>query len=323
MSKNEKPFYLGFFDQIQKLRTTDPEKARQKLREDGLWLFYEAVEANDLKTAHQVLDWGVFRDFDEKRKPEHWLHDAWYHFPYSNEAQKRTQFIAELEKMESCMRFAKHWDAMLGLAIALREKDLAWKYAQKDGRVRQWGKPGEKWTFHQLLHLTEWEDVRNSYRARCFFDDWGLEYELMLAEIVCDTMKRLAPLTADVERDEFQLIYKSADAELFFRPIMDDVAHQVWLECSFYGADASPFSGPVCTGPSWERILGMKVDSDFAGMFMPGELIGPALADYASEFFGFGSGQILDEKVRRSFAARLGHLYRKHPRHPKSDSKEA
>ena len=33
MSKNEKPFYLGFFDQIQKLRMTDPEKARQKLRE--------------------------------------------------------------------------------------------------------------------------------------------------------------------------------------------------------------------------------------------------------------------------------------------------
>lgn len=323
MSKNEKPFYLGFFDQIQKLRTTDPEKARQKLREDGLWLFYEAVEANDLKTAHQVLDWGVFKDFDEKRQPEHWLHDAWYHFPDTDEAQERAEFIAELQKMESCMKFAEQWDAMLGLAIALREKGLAWKYAQKSGRVRQWGRPGKKWTFHRLLHLTEWEDVRNSYRARCFFDDWGLEYELMLAEIVYDTMKRLAPLTADVERDEFQLIYKSADAELFFRPIMDDVAHQVWLECSFYGADASPFSGPVCTGPSWERILGMKVDSDFAGMFMPGELIGPALADYASEFFGFGSGQILDEKVRRSFAARLGHLYRKHPRHPKSDSKEA
>ena len=321
MSKNEKTFYLGFFDQIQKLRTTDPEKARQKLRENGIWLFYEAVEANDLATAHQVLDWGVFRDFDEKRQPEHWLHDAWYHFPYSNEAQKRTQFIAELEKMESCMRFAKHWDAMLGLAIALREKDLAWKYAQKDGRVRQWGKPGEKWTFHRLLHLTEWEDVRNSYRARCFFDDWGFEYEIMLAELVYDAMKRLAPLTADVERDEFQLIYKSADAELVFRPIMDDVNHQVWLECSYYGADACPFSGPVCTGPSWERILGMKIDCDLAGMFTPGELIGPVLADYAFEF-GFGSGQSLDEKIRRSFAARLGHLYRKHPRPQKPVSEE-
>ena len=66
----------------------------------------------------------------------------------------------------------------------------------------------------------------------------------------------------------------------------------------------------------------MKIDCDLAGMFMPGELIGAALADYAFEF-GFGAGQILDKKVRRSFAARLGHLYRKHPRHPKSDSKEA
>jgi len=321
MSKNEKPFYLSSFDRIQKLRTTDPEKARQKLRENGIWLFYEAVEANDLKTAHQVLDWGVFRDFDEKRNPEHCLYSAWYHFPYSNEGQKRTQFIAELQKMESCMRFAQHWDAMLGLAIALREKDLAWKYAQKGGRVRQWGKPGEKWTFHQLLHLTEWEDVRNSYRARCFFDDWGLEYELMLAEIVCDTMKRLVPLTADVERDEFQLIYTSADAELVFRPIMDDVDRNVWLECSYYGASACPFTGPVCTGPSWERILGMKVDSDFAGMFMPGELVGAMLADYASEF-GFGSDQILNEKARRSFAARLGALYRKHPRPKKPVSEE-
>ena len=313
MSKDENPYYLCFFNHIQNLRTTDPEKARQKLLEDGLWLFYEAIEANDLTTAHQVLDWGVFRDFDEKRNPEHWLHDAWYRFPDTDEAQERAEFIAELQKMESCMRFAEHWDAMLGFAVALQDKNLSWKYAQKGGRVRQWGKPGEKWTFHRLLSLTEWEDVRNSYRARCFFDDWGLEYELMLAEIVYDTMKRLAPLTADEERDEFQLIYKSADAELFFRPIMDDVAHHVWLECSFYGADASPFSGPVCTGPSWERILGMKVDSDFAGMFMPGELVGAMLADYASEF-GFGSDQILNEKARRSFAARLGALYRKHPR---------
>ena len=55
--------------------------------------------------------------------------------------------------------------------------------------------------------------------------------------------------------------------------------------------------------------------------FMPGELIGAALADYAFEF-GFGSDQILDKKVRRSFAARIGHLYKKHPRSPKSVPEE-
>ena len=67
----------------------------------------------------------------------------------------------------------------------------------------------------------------------------------------------------------------------------------------------------------------MKVDSDFAGMFMPGELIGPALVDYAFEFFGFGSSQICDKKARRSFAARLGALYRKHPRPQNPVSDEA
>ncbi len=323
MSKNEKPYYLGFFDYIQKLWTIDPEKARQKLRVDGIWLFYEAVEANDLTTAHQVLDWGVFTDYDKKRQPEHWLRDAWFRFPCSDDEKKREDFVAELRGMESCMRFAREWDAMLGFAIALQDKELAWKYAQKGGRVRQWGKPGEKWTFHRLLQSTEWEDVRNSYRARCFFDDWGLEYELMLAEIVYDTMKRLVPSTVDVERDKYQLIYKSADAELVFRPIMDHVDRETWLECSFYGADANPFSGPVCTGPSWERVVGMKVDSDFAGMFTPGELIGPALVDYAFEFFGFGSSQICDKKARRSFAARLGALYRKHPTPKEPVSEEA
>lgn len=321
MSKNEKPYYLGFFDHIQKLRTTDPDKAHKKLREDGIWLFYEAVEANDLTTAHQVLDWGVFKDFDEKRKPEHWLAKAWFHFPYSNDEKEREDFISELRRMESCMHFAEQWDAMLGLAIALRAKDLAWKYAQKGGRVRQWGKPGEKWTFHRLLQSTEWEDVRNSYRARCFFDDWGFEYEIMLAKLVYDAMKQLTPSVEERKSGKYQLVYENTDAELFFRPIMDDVDRKVWLECSFYGADACPFSGPVCTGPSWERILGMKVDCDLAGMFTPGELIGPALADYAFEF-GFGSDQILNKKIRRSFAARLVHLYRKHPRPPKPASED-
>ena len=313
MSTNEKPFYKSCFDRIQTYRTTDPDKACKELRMNGIWLFYEAVEASDLTTAHQLLDLGVFSDFDERRNPEKWLYHAWYKFPYSDDEKKQADFVAELQRMESCMRFSKHWDAMLGLAIALQDKNLAWKYAQKGGRIRQWGKPGEKCSLSQLLHLTTWEDVRNSYRVRCFFDDWGLEYEIMLAELVYDTMKRLPPLTTDVERDEFQLIYKSSDAELFFRPITDSIDHNVWLECSYYGANACPFTGPVCTGPSWERVLGMKVNSDLAGMFLPGELIGSALADYASEF-GFGSDQIRDPKIRHSFAARLGALYRKHPR---------
>jgi len=310
---DEKPFYKRCFEYIRNLRTVAPEKARAKLRNSGLRLVSKAIEVDDLETAHQLLDWGVFDDFDEKQQPDRWLANAWYKFPSSDDAESRADFIAELQRVESCMKFARHWDAMLGLAVALQEKELAWKYAQKGGRVRQWGKPGEKWTFSRLLHHTTWEDVRNSYRARCFFDDWGLEYELMLAEIVYDTMKRLAPMGEDVRRDDYQLIYESADAELFFRPIMDFVDRDVWLECSYYGADACPFSGPVCTGPSWERIAGMKVDSDFAGMFLPGELIGAALADYAFEF-GFGSDQIRDPKIRRSFAARLGALYRKHPR---------
>ena len=220
-------------------------------------------------------------------------------------------FLAELRRMESRMRCAAEWDTMLGFAVALQDKDLAWKYTQKGGRVRQWGKPEERWTLHRLLHLTEWEDVRNSYRARCFFDDWGLEYEIMLAELVFDTMKRLAPSVAG-DDGKYQLRYENAEAELFFRPLMEHDG-QLQLDCSFYGADACPYTGPVYTGPSWERILGMKVDADLAGMFTPGELIGAMLADYAFEF-GFGSRQIRDETVRRSFAARLGALYRKHPR---------
>ena len=257
MSADEKRFYKRCFDRIQANLTTNPDKARKELRTDGIWLFYEAVQAADLTTAHQLLDLGVFYDFDERRNPEKWLYRAWYKFPYSDDEKKRADFIAELQRMESCMRFSKHWDAMLGLAIALQDKNLTWKYAQKGGRIRQWGKPGEKCSLSRLLHLTTWEDVRNSYRVRCFFDDWGLEYEIMLAELVYNTMKRLPPLTTDVERDDFQLIYKSSDAELFFRPITDSIDHNVWLECSYYGANACPFTGPVCTGPSWERVLGM------------------------------------------------------------------
>ena len=52
-----------------------------------------------------------------------------------------------------------------------------------------------------------------------------------------------------------------------------------------------------------------------------GGMIGAALADYASEF-GFGAEQILDKKIRRGFAARLGALYRKHPRPRKVLSEE-
>lgn len=313
MGDGAKKYYKTAFDKLCSLRENDPKQAREKLRGDGIWLFFEAIEDDDLLTAHRVLDWGAFTEICEKRQPDRWLANAWHKFPYSGDDQKRADFSVRLQRAESSMKFAKHWDAMLGLAVALQEKELAWKYAQKGGRVRQWGKPGEKWTFSRLLHHTTWEDVRNSYRVRCYFDDWGLEYEIMLAEIVYDTMKRLAPMGEDVRRDEYQLIYKNADAELFFRPVMDHVDRDVWLECSFYGADACPFTGPVCTGPSWDRIAGMKVDFDFAGMFRPGELIGSVLADYAFEF-GFGSDQILDPKIRRSFAARLGALYRKHPR---------
>ena len=320
---DEKPFYKRCFEYIRNLRTVAPEKARAKLRNSGLRLVSKAIEADDLETAHQLLDWGVFDDFDEKQQPDRWLANAWYKFPSSDDAESRADFIAELQRVESCMKFARHWDAMLGFAIALQDKDLVWKYAQKGGRVRRWGKPGEKWTFSRLLQHTTWEEVRNSYRVRCFFADWGLKYELMLAELVYDAMKQLTPLTEEVRRDEYQLIYKSADAELVFRPIMDSVDREVWLECSFYGADACPYSGPVCSGPSWDRVVGMKVDSDFAGMFLPGELVGPVLIDYAFEFFGFGASRIIDPKVRRSFAARLGHLYRKHPRPKKSVSAEA
>ena len=315
--------YKRIFDHILQFQKDDPEKARKKLREDGIWLFHEAIEADDLTTAHQLLDMGAFTDFDERREPEAWLYRAWHKFPYSkDDKKKREDFVAELQCMEAHMRFSKHWDAMIGLAVALQDKGLAWKYAQKGGRVRQWGKPGEKWTFHRLLQITRWEDVRNSYRARCFFNDWKLEYELMLAEIVYDTMKSLTPTTEDVMRCEYQWCYKDADAELFFRPIMDSLNHYVWMECSYYGADACPYSGPVCEGPSWDRVVGLKVDSDLAGMFMPGELIGPALIDYANEFFGFGPSQICDKKARRSFAARIGALYKKHPRPPKNISED-
>ena len=311
MSNGAKPYYKEQFERLRALWEIDPAQAHQKLRRDGIGLFYEAIEDGDLLSAHRLLDWGAFTDFDEKRLPERWLANAWYKFPFSGDGKARADFSARLQRMEPCMKFAGHWDAMLGFAVALQDKNLAWKYAQKGGRVRQWGKPGERWTIHRLLHLTEWEDVRNSYRARCFFDDWGLEYEIMLAELVYDTMKRLAPAVDD-DDGKYRLRYENAEAELFFRPLMEHDG-RLWLECSFYGADATPFSGPVFTGPSWERILGMKVDCDFAGMFTPGELIGPALADYAFEF-GFGSSQILDPQVRRSFAVRLGHLYRKHPR---------
>ena len=252
-------------------------------------------------------------DFDETPLPERWLANAWYKFPYAGGDKARVDFSARLQRLEPYRKVARHWDAMLGLAIALRDKELVWKYARKGGRVRQWGKSGEKWIFHELLHAAQWEDIRNFYRIRCFFADRGLEYELLLAKIVYDTMKRLTPSTEDEARDEFQLIYKNADAELFFRPIMDSTDREVWLECSYYGADACYFSGSVYTGPSWERVAALKVDSDFAGMFLPGELVGSMLADYAFEF-GFGSREIRDKKLRRSFAARLGALYRKHPR---------
>ena len=304
MSSGNKPYYKVRFERIRALKAIKPDEAHKELRESGIWLFYKAIEADDLATAHQLLDLGVFSDYDKRRKPEEWLCSAWYKFPYPGDEKKRDDFIAELQEMEPYMRFAAHWDAMLGLAIALQDKKSVWKYAQKGGRIRQWGTRGEKWTLRQLMDLTRWGDVRDAYRTRCFFDDRGLEYELQLAELVYDTMKHLVPMTGDDGND--------AEAELFFRPIME-YDHQSLLECSYYGAAACPFIGPACTGPAWERVIGMKVDSDFAGMFKPGDLIGSALMDYASEF-GFDPVQIRDGKSRRCFAAQLDRLYKKYPR---------
>lgn len=335
MSLGEQPFYKIILCILEEMRRNNPDQARNILHENGLWAFLKAIEAGDSAAAHRLLDMGLFTDPDEKMQAERWLTNAWSQFPYADDGKNREDLIAELQKKdliaelqkkESCMRFAKHWDAMLGLAIALREKELAWRYAQKGGRSRQWGNPGEKWIFHRLLHLTKWEEVLLFFRARCFFTGRGLEYNILYAKLVYDTMKELTPSVEDRKRDRYQLLYENADAELFFRPITDTAFHNmfsvdcdVWLECSFHGADADPFSKAACTGPSWERILAMKVDSDFAGMFAPGELIGAALADYGYEF-GFGAKQILDKKVRRSFAARLGHLHRQHPRPPKQDT---
>jgi len=313
MSLDNKPYYKVRFDHLRALGNTNPGEARKKLRDSGIWLFYKAIEADDLTTAHQLLDLGVFFDFDKKRKPEEWLCRAWYKFPYSGNKKKRADFVAELRNMEPYMRFAAHWDAMLGLAVALLDKEAVWKYARKGGRARQWGTPREKWTIRQLMDLTQWEDVRNSYRARCFFDDRGLEYELLLAGLVYDTMKHLVPLTVDDCKD--------AEAELFFRPIMEH-DHLSWLECSYYGADACPFLGTACPAPAWECVVGMKVDSDFAGMFEPGELIGAALMDYASEF-GFDPAQICDGKSRRGFAVQLGQLCKKYPTPEKPISDQA
>ena len=313
MGHGNKAYYKMRFDRLRALKAIKPDEARKELRESGIWLFYKAIEADDLTTAHQLLDLGVFSDFDKRHKPEEWLCRAWYKFPYHGNKKKRADFVAELLNMEPYMRFAAHWDAMLGLAVALLDKEAVWKYARKGGRARQWGTPGEKWTIRQLMDLTQWEDVRNSYRARCFFDDRGLEYELLLAELVYDTMKHLVPLTVDDCKD--------AEAELFFRPIMEH-DHLSWLECSYYGADACPFLGTACPAPAWECVVGMKVDSDFAGMFEPGELIGAALMDYASEF-GFDPAQICDGKSRRSFAVQLGQLCKKYPTPEKPISDQA
>ena len=313
MSHDNKPYYKVRFDRLRALKAIKPDEACKELRDSGIWLFYKAIEADDLTTAHQLLDLGVFSDFDKRHKPEEWLCRAWYKFSYHGNKRKRADFVAELRNMEPYMRFAAHWDAMLGLAIALQDKKSVWKYAQKGGRIRQWGTRGEKWTLRQLMDLARWEDVRDAYRARCFFDDRGLEYELQLAELVYDTMKHLVPPAEDNCND--------TEAELFFRPIME-YDHQSLLECSYYGAAACPFIGPACTGPAWERVIGMKVDSDFAGMFKPGDLIGSALMDYASEF-GFDPAQISDGKSRRGFAVQLGQLCKKYPTPEKPISDQA
>ena len=169
MSHDNKPYYKVRLERIRAFGNTNPDEARKELRDSGIWLFYKAVEADDLTTAHQLLDFGVFSDFDKRHKPEEWLCRVWYKFPYHGNKKKRADFVAELRNMEPYMRFAAHWDAMLGLAVALLDKEAVWKYARKGGRARQWGTPGEKWTIRQLMDLTRWEDVRNSYRARCFF----------------------------------------------------------------------------------------------------------------------------------------------------------
>lgn len=313
MQYDQDKFYINCFKNLKNNLKNNPEKAEKDIAVNGLWMFRNAVNNGDFATAHELLDLGVFTKYDCKHNPEHALEYAW-HNSYST-PEEHAAFVQEMSALESCMKFDCHWDAMLGFAVALKEKELAWKYARKGGRIRRWGKDGEKWTFHQLLMQTDWEDVRNSYRAVCTFDDWKLEYELMLAEIIYDTMKQLTPSSEDDHGNEYQIEYNDPEASIWFRPIFS--YGRLYMDVSFYGQCANPYMGPVCLGPSWERFIAMKVDSDYAGMFQIGELVGPALCGYASEFFGFGPSQIRDKKMRRSFAAKLGHLYRKYPRQKK------
>ena len=76
MSNGAKPYYKEQFERLRALREINPAQAHQKLRQDGIRLFYAAVEAGDLPTAHQLLDWGVFADRDEERTTERWLATA-------------------------------------------------------------------------------------------------------------------------------------------------------------------------------------------------------------------------------------------------------
>ena len=253
MQYDQDKFYINCFKNLKNNLKNDPEKAEKDIAVNGLWMFRNAVNNGDFATAHELLDLGVFTKYDCKHNPEHALEYAW-HNSYST-PEEHAAFVQEMSALESCMKFDCHWDAMLGFAVALKEKEL-------DGGHESLNRNGE--------------------------DDHGNEY---------------------------QIEYNDPEASIWFRPIFS--YGRLYMDVSFYGQCANPYMGPVCLGPSWERFIAMKVDSDYAGMFQIGELVGPALCGYASEFFGFGPSQIRDKKMRRSFAAKLGHLYRKYPRQKK------
>ena len=55
MSHGNKPYYKVRFERLRALGNTKPDEARKELRDSGIWLFYKAIEADDLTTAHQLL----------------------------------------------------------------------------------------------------------------------------------------------------------------------------------------------------------------------------------------------------------------------------
>lgn len=226
-----------------------------------------------------------------------WLLEMQDRFPTQNQNDKE-KLLKEFDKFTPVSRTLDEYVALIGIAIALRSKERAWRYATEVGWECQWGSEGVFLTLSELIQETGWKFVRHVYMSQSNFENW--RYEAKTAKAVYDIWKQLEPSTDNGEERQYKAWFKRPDAEFYMRPIPNDEGSGSYLLGSVASQDESLSVGIVTGAPDWERFLALRVNSDFLGMFTPDEIIGAALSFFAEEW-GFASEAIRTKSVRDFF----------------------